>query len=42
MKKLGIAQRGDSRGKKNILRHTILGKVRRVVGTCSRKPHILF
>ncbi len=32
----------DMGRRKNILRHIILGRVRGVVGTCSRKPHILF
>jgi hypothetical protein len=27
---------------KKIIRHKVLGKVRRVVSTCNRKPQILF
>ncbi len=28
--------------RKRILKHTILGRVRGAIGTCSKKPHILF
>jgi len=35
--------KGEVLKKKKILKHIVfLGRIRRVVGTCSRKPHILF
>jgi len=40
---LGIAQRRKFWGRgENIFRHTILGRIGGVVGTCSRKPKNLF
>jgi hypothetical protein len=34
--------KGEVRKNRNILRHTILRRVRGIIGTCSRKPYILF
>jgi hypothetical protein len=34
--------KGEVLEKRDILRHTILGRVRGAIGICSRKPQILF
>jgi hypothetical protein len=38
MRKLGTAQKERLKKKKGILIQTILGKIGRVVGICSKKP----